>query len=89
MLVFYIIAAILVVLLALVAVVNRAVVWEASRSEIYDCNKEINIDKKYHSYQVSLLFADFLYGSIHTKLVASAVNIVFLTTERLWSLRKN
>ena len=47
MLVFYIIAAILVVLLALVAVVNRAVVWEASRSEIYDCNKEINIDKKY------------------------------------------
>ena len=47
MLVFYIIAAILVVLLALVAVVNRAVVWEASRSEIYDCNKEIKIDKKY------------------------------------------
>ena len=47
MLVFYIIAAILVVLLALVAVVNRAVVWEASRSEIYDCNKEINIVKKY------------------------------------------
>ena len=47
MLVFYIVAAILVVLLALVAVVNRAVVWEASRSEIYDCNKEINIDKKY------------------------------------------
>lgn len=47
MLVFYIIAAILVVLLALVAVVNRAVVWEASRSEIYDCNREINIDKKY------------------------------------------
>lgn len=47
MLVFYIIAAILVVLLALVAVVNRAVVWEASRSEIYDCNEEINIDKKY------------------------------------------
>ena len=47
MLVFYIIAAILVVLLALVAVVNRAVVWEASRSEIYDCNKEINIDKEY------------------------------------------
>ena len=47
MLVFYIIAAILVVLLALVSVVNRAVVWEASRSEIYDCNKEINIDKKY------------------------------------------
>ena len=47
MLVFYIIAAILVVLLALVAVVNRAVVWEASRSEIYDCNKEINSDKKY------------------------------------------
>ena len=47
MFVFYIIAAILVVLLALVAVVNRAVVWEASRSEIYDCNKEINIDKKY------------------------------------------
>lgn len=47
MLVFYIIAAILVVLLALVAVVNRSVVWEASRSEIYDCNKEINIDKKY------------------------------------------
>jgi vancomycin permeability regulator SanA len=47
MFVFYVIAAILVVLLALVAVVNRAVVWEASRSEIYDCNKEINIDKKY------------------------------------------
>lgn len=47
MFVFYIIAAILVVLLALVAVVNRAVVWEASRSEIYDCNKEINIEKEY------------------------------------------
>ena len=47
MFVFYIIAAILVVLLALVAVVNRAVVWEASRSEIYDCNDEISIDKSY------------------------------------------
>jgi vancomycin permeability regulator SanA len=48
MFVFYVIAAILVVLLAFVAVVNRAVVWGASRSaEIYDCNSEIKIDKSY------------------------------------------
>ena len=48
MFVFYVIAAILVVLLALVAGVNRAVVWGASRSaEIYDCNDEIKIDKSY------------------------------------------
>jgi vancomycin permeability regulator SanA len=48
MFVFYVIAAILVVLLAFVAVVNRAVVWGASRSaEIYDCNGEIKIDKSY------------------------------------------
>jgi vancomycin permeability regulator SanA len=48
MFVFYVIAAILVVLLAFVAVVNRAVVWGASSSaEIYDCNGEIKIDKSY------------------------------------------
>ena len=42
------IATILVVLLALVTVINRAVVWGASRSaKIYDCNEEVNIENRY------------------------------------------
>lgn len=45
MFVFYIIAAILVVLLVLIAGVNRAVVWGASRSEIYDSKDEIKIER--------------------------------------------
>lgn len=47
MYVIYIVAAILVVLLTFVVAVNRAVVWGASRSDIYDCNEEIALDKKY------------------------------------------
>ena len=45
MFVFYIIATILVVLFALIVGINRAVVWEASRSKIYSCDVEIEIER--------------------------------------------
>lgn len=47
MYVIYIIAAILVVLLTFVIGVNRAVVWGASRSDMYSCEDRIELDKKY------------------------------------------
>ena len=47
MYVIYIIAAILVVLLTFVIGVNRAVVWGASRSDMYSCEDSIELDKKY------------------------------------------
>ena len=43
----YAVAAILAVLLITIVVLNRAVVWRAQQSEIYDCREEINITKKY------------------------------------------
>lgn len=43
----YTVAAILAVLLITIVVLNRAVVWRAQQSEIYDCREEINITKKY------------------------------------------
>ena len=43
----YTVAAILAVLLITIVVLNRAVVWRAQQSEIYDCREEINIPKKY------------------------------------------
>lgn len=45
MVIAFIIAAILAVLLSLVVCVNRAVVWGASRSDIYDCMQEIKIER--------------------------------------------
>ena len=47
MFIVYIILAVLAVLLIAVVGLNRAVVWRASQSDIYDCKDEINIDKKY------------------------------------------
>ena len=47
MFIIYTVAAILAVLLIIIVVLNRAVVWRAQQSEIYDCNEEINITKKY------------------------------------------
>ena len=47
MIIIYTVAAILAVLLITIVVLNRAVVWRAQQSEIYDCQEEINITKKY------------------------------------------
>ena len=47
MFIIYAVAAILAVLLITIVVLNRAVVWRASQSDIYDCKDEITIAKKY------------------------------------------
>ena len=47
MFIIYTVAAILAVLLITIVVLNRAVVWRASQSDIYDCKDEITIAKKY------------------------------------------
>jgi vancomycin permeability regulator SanA len=47
MFIVYTVAAILVVLLIFFVVANRAVVWYASCSDIYNCKEDVSIPKKY------------------------------------------
>ncbi len=45
--VLYTVVTILLILLAFVTSINRAVVWGTRHSDIYDCNREIHIEKEY------------------------------------------